>query len=132
MSEDKQAYHEELKQLTESPPGNGFVLLGRTRRAFVTHSETQTLTEGIGNTLTSKMLSFPETRDVLGTTWILTPDLAKIALNLTPRNQYGFYAEWPMTLWRSAENPVYVECEGLEWDTPDRYLREIPVEGYEE
>ena len=114
-------------------PGEAdFTLVGRTRRALDTHLMTQALTEGIGNTLTSKMLSFPETRDVLGTTWILTPDLAKIALELAPRNQYGFYAEWPVTLWRSAENPLYVECEGLEWETPDRYMREIQAEGYEE
>ena len=47
-------------------------------------------------------------------------------------NQYGFYAEWPITLWRSARNPLYLECEGLEWETPDRYIEEIKAQGYEE
>jgi len=108
------------------------VLIGRTRRAFETHPETQTITEGIGNTLASNVLGFQETRDVLGTTWILTPALAKKVTKRKSMNQYGFYAEWPITLWRSARNPLYLECEGLEWETPDRYTEEIKAQGYEE
>jgi len=67
-----------------------------------------------------KLLVLQETRDVLGTTRILTPALAKKVIELKPMNQYGFYAKWPITLWRSARNPLYLECEGLEWETPDR------------
>lgn len=66
-------YPKEFETLGESPLHADFVLIGRTKRAFDTHSETQTLTEGIGNTLASKVLGFPETRDVLGTTWIMKP-----------------------------------------------------------
>jgi hypothetical protein len=58
-------YPEELTQIVESPPDNDYVLIGRTKRAFQTHPKTQTMTEGIGNTLASKMLNFPETRDIL-------------------------------------------------------------------
>jgi len=88
-------YSEELKQLAKSPPENDYVLIGRTKRAFQTHPETQTMTEGIGNKLVSKMLSLAETRDILGTTWILTPELAEMIIKKEPRNQFGFYTEWP-------------------------------------
>jgi hypothetical protein len=124
-------YPEELKQLTESPPGNDYVLIGRTKRAFQTHPETQTMTEGIGNTLASKMLSLPETRDILGTTWILTPELAEMIIKKESKNQFGFYTDWPETLWRSAKRPLYIEVEGLEWETPDRYREEIKTLGLE-
>jgi hypothetical protein len=125
------SYPEELKELVTSPPGNDYVLVGRTKRAFQTHPETQTLTEGIGNAIVSKMLSIPETRDILGTTWILTPKLAEMIIKREPRNRFGFYTEWPMTLWRSARSPLYIEVEGLEWETPDRYREEIKTQSHE-
>jgi hypothetical protein len=124
-------YPDEILKFIQTPIKNDFILFGRTKRAFNTHPETQTLTEGIGNKITSKLLDFPDTRDVLGTTWLLTPALAKQVLEKEPSNQYGFYIEWPITFWRSAKNPRYIEVEGLEWETPDRYRREIQNHGLE-
>jgi hypothetical protein len=57
--------------------------------------------------------------------------LAKKLLKTQTKSIYGFYCEWPITLWRHAENPAYVEVEGLEWETPDRYQEEIKKKGYE-
>jgi hypothetical protein len=122
-------YPKEFDTLIEPLIHADFTLIGRTNRAFETHPETQTITEGIGNTLASKVLGFQEPRDVLSTTWILTPALAKKVIKLKPMNQFGFYVEWPITLWRSARNPMYLKCEGLEWETPDRYVMEIKALG---
>jgi len=36
-----------------------------------------------------------------------------------------------MNLWQSASNPLYIEREGLEWETPDRYQEEIKTQGLE-
>ena len=74
------SYPEELKQIAETTPENDLVLIGRTKRAFETHPETQKLTEGIGNMVSSKILGFNNTHDILGTTWIMTPQLAKMIL----------------------------------------------------
>jgi hypothetical protein len=81
--------------------------------------------------MSSKVLGFNATRDVLGTTWIMTPRLAKMILEQQPVNEFGFYAEWPMKLWRSATDLLYIEQEGLEWETPDRYQEEIKTQGLE-
>ncbi len=97
----------------------------------MTHPETQVMTEKIGNIVASKTLGFAETRDILGTTWILTPEMASLILKRESLNKFGFYTEWPMTLWRSAKKPIYIEREGLEWETPDRYQDEIRSQGYE-
>ena len=40
-------YPKELRKIAETPPENDLVLIGRTKRAFETHPETQKLTEGI-------------------------------------------------------------------------------------
>jgi len=124
------SHPQELEALATTNQENDFVLIGRTRRAFETHPETQTITEGIGNTLALKILGFHETRDVLGTTWILTPALVKKVTKRKSMNQYGFYADWPIQLWRNSTNPTYIEVEGLEWETPDRYQQEIAQAGY--
>lgn len=121
---------QELETLATANYKNDLVLIGRTRRAFETHPETQTMTESIGNTVASQVLGFTKPQDVLGATWILTPALARKILNLKPSNRYGFYTDWPITLWRSAQNPFYIEREGLEWETPDRYTKEIKTQGY--
>jgi len=58
-------YLKGLETLIEPSIHADFTLIGRNKRVFETHPETQTITEGIGNTLASKVLGFQETRDVL-------------------------------------------------------------------
>lgn len=47
--------HLEELQIVNSNLDNDFLLVGRTSRAFKTHPETQTMTEGIANQLASKI-----------------------------------------------------------------------------
>ena len=98
---------------------------------MLTHPETQTLTETTANTLASKVLGFPETRDVLGTTWMLKAQQAEALIRAKRSNQYGFYLDWPIQSWINSTNPGYIEVEGLEWETPDRYQQEITQAGYD-
>jgi len=123
-------YPIELQKIAATNPTNDFTLFGRTPRAFMTQPETQTITEGIGNIVASNCLEFESTLDILGTTWMLTPELAMRIIDRQYTNTFGFYIEWPTILWRSASYPLYVECEGLEWETPDRYREEIKAIGY--
>lgn len=47
------------------------------------------------------------------------------------KNTYGFYCKWSIKARRQAENPCYVEIEGLEWGTHDRYQKEIKEKCYD-
>ena len=125
------SYPDELKALAKSQSDSDFTIVGRTKRAFGTHPETQTITEGLGNLLASRALGFSDTRDVLGVTYMITSRLAKQVLDMEARNRFGFYVEWPIFLWRSSRHPRYIEAEGLEWETPDRYRAEIKEMGLE-
>lgn len=124
-------YPDELVNLIGSYRGYDFVLIGRTDRAFMTHPETQTSTENIANIISSRILGFKETRDIISACWRLTPRLVRELLRLPESNRYGFYCQWPIEAWRKAEKPYYVEVEGLEWETPDRYSKEIKCKGYD-
>lgn len=125
------SYPNELKEIIQSHSENDFLLIGRTPTAFKTHPETQRETEGIANKIASKILRFSQTRDIISVCWRMKPRLAEISLQIHVTNRYGFYVEWPVVAWQKAENPIYVEVEGLEWETPDRYRKEIREIGYD-
>ena len=125
-------YPEELERNVNSYPQHDFLLIGRTPSALCSHPETQITTEAIANSVASRVLGFKETRDVISACWRLTPELTEKLLQLPERNTYGFYCEWPIVAWRQARRPEYIEVEGLEWETPDRYMREVEEKGYEQ
>lgn len=123
-------YPNEMKKIPNLSPDNDFLLIGRTSRALLTHPKTQTMTESIANHVASKLLRFEDTRDIISACWRLTPRIAKRLLQLTTENTYGFYCEWPIIAQKISKNPEYIEVEGLEWETPDRYQKEIEEESY--
>jgi hypothetical protein len=123
-------YPDELTKTVNADVDHDFLLVGRTARAFTTHPKTQIMTEAIANQIASKASGFPRTRDIISACWRLEPRLVGQLLHLPIDNTYGFYCEWPIVAWRQARNPRYLEVEGLEWETPDRYSQEIKDKGY--
>jgi len=124
-------YPEEYRQIRRKALEYEFLMVGRTPRAFQTHPRTQTCTEGIANLVASRILGFKDTRDIIGVGWGLSSSLVQLLLSTPQRNSYGFFCGWPVIAWRNSARKAYVEVEGLEWETPDRYEDEIAVEGYE-
>jgi len=124
-------YPEEYRQTRRKALEYEFLMVGRTLKAFQTHPRTQTCTEGIANLVASRILGFKDTRDIIGVCWGLSSSLVQLLLSTPRRNSYGFYCGWPVIAWRNSAKKAYLEVEGLEWETPDRYEHEIAVEGYE-
>ena len=124
-------YPLELSRIAGILTDYDFLMLGRTQRAFKTHPETQTKTESIANQLGSKILGFKQPRDIMSATWGLSDPVGEFLLKTPYRNKYGFYCEWPIVAWHSAKKHEYIEVEGLEWETPDRYKEAVKERGYE-
>ena len=100
-----------------------YVILGRTPRAYKTHPEVQQLTEQAINGVASALLG--RKVDVsAGSALLHRPMASKLSkLALTP------WAGW----WLVAGNAGsigYIMVEGLEWETPDRYEKEIKAQGF--
>jgi len=125
-------YPEEYRRTRRKALEYEFLMVGRTPRAFQTHPRTQTCTETIANIVASRVLGFKDTRDVIGVGWGLSSSLIKSLLSTPEKNSFGFYCGWPVIAWRNSARKAYVEVEGLEWETRDRYEHEIAIEGYEE
>ena len=123
----------ELSNLKNKINKCDYLHVGRTGRAFATHPETQIKTERIVNELSSKVMGMKETVDVISVCYFLTKDLAAALITQTMITDMGFYGAWPVLLWNwsSEQKKAYIEAEGLEWETPDRFKRQIEKIGHE-
>ena len=123
-------YPDELQKLLSDVEVN-YLHIGRTSRAFDSHPNTQKETEIIVNEFGSSILEFDKTLDIISVCHIMTKKLAKKILSIRNNTDYGFYGTWPIFLWNWAESKKYIEVEGLEWETPDRFKEEIEKISYE-
>lgn len=125
------SYPEELSDVLTGYPDVDFYHIARTKRAFDTHPETQKRTEILANELGSKLLKFPETHDMLSACYGFSKRLLKEIFSVECRTELGFYALWSYWAYCKAEKWEYREVEGQEWETPDRFQKEIKEQGFE-
>ncbi|MHA1274876.1 MAG: hypothetical protein ACTSQP_12155 [Promethearchaeota archaeon] len=123
-------YPDELIETLKKAMEVDLLHIGRSKRAFSTHPNTQQKTERIINSLCSKALNFTESRDIISVCYSFTPHLADRLLDYNYKTEMGFYCLWPIILWINANNKLYIEVEGQEWETPDRFEDEIKKLGY--
>ena len=125
------SYPEELKDvLRKGTDDVEYLHIGRSDRAFDTHPSTQKKTEQLINKICSKVLGFSKIKDFISVCYIFTGNLGEKVLKLNNSTNSGFYGLWPIILWINASEKRYVEVEGLEWETPDRFPDEINKIGY--
>lgn len=105
--------------------------IGRNQRAFETHPITQQNTERIVNQLGSRILGLSTTRDLISVSYSFTKSLAEELYPHPYTTKLGFYASWPVILWSYAKKIEYLEVDGQEWESPDRFQKEIKDLGYE-
>ena len=124
-------YPEELTNLLQKNINVEYLHIGRTTRDFNTHPKTQTETERIMNEFGSKILGLENTMDIISVCYIFTKDLGEKILKINNFTKTGFYGSWPIYFWNFAHSKSYIEVEGHEWETPDRFKVEIDEIGLE-
>jgi hypothetical protein len=121
-------YPHELCQTVAAIPAYGLLVLGRTPRAFETHPPYQTLTERLANYAFG--LAFGQEMDITAGSRALSRRGASFLLDHSQERGVGVDAEWPLLLQRVPGMKVgYRVCEGLEFETPDRFGLEIETAG---
>lgn len=118
-------FPEELSHVMSHLNEKDLTLFGRSKRAFNSHASTQKETEIIINEIGSKILGLSNTYDIISVCWGFTPELGKKLLTVKNTTRTGFYGTWPLLLWKWASSKEYIETDGLEWETPDRYVKDI-------
>lgn len=125
------SYPDEFQNIFKINSDIDYLHIGRTSRAFETHPSTQKETEKIINELGSKTLGFKETRDIISVCYFFTKELGEKFLEFKNFTTTGFYCAWPIIFWKYASKKRYIEVEGLEWETPDKFQVEISEIGYD-
>ena len=124
-------FPDELEEIITENCKSDFTIVGRTKRAFETHPTAMRETESIVNNLGSQLVNTNQNFDIISACWIFTKELASSLLKLKLESYTGFYCIWPLYLWKIAPTKAYIEVNGLEYETPDRFVQEIEANGYE-
>ena len=97
------------------------LVIGRTPRAHATHHRPLWATETVANRIMALDLGVRGRLDVLVPSFVVARPVAQALLAASRTNDEGLYGEWAALLAGLAPTLAYVECRGLDWETPDRF-----------
>lgn len=121
-------FPQELREIVAAIPEYDFTVLGRTPRAFETHPRIQRETERIINHVFA--LASGHEWDIGAAARGMSRAVAHSIVHNCPEETVGTDAAWPLHVQQVGRfGMVHVETEGLEFETPDRYVDEIQRAG---
>ena len=121
-------YPRELQEVITAITGCDLLVLGRTDRAWATHPPYQAETEPLFNKIFALTTGLPW--DVGAGSRGFSKRGAEKLLELSEEPTIGIDAEWPLLLLGQEGYAVgYRACEGLEFETADRFAAEIEAAG---
>lgn len=123
-------FPDELKQVVRDlSETQGLVIFVRSERAFQTHPNVQQKTEEIINDMASFIAG--QTVDIMSGAFGFDRELAQHILKIDHEHGYAIYAEFLKVALRDNFPVSSITVEGLEWETPDQFQKEIAELGYD-
>jgi hypothetical protein len=101
------------------------LLLGRTPKAHQSHHLPLYATETLVNRLFALRLGLDGRLDLLVPSFVLARDAAQLLMARSRAHEAAFYGEWAAILLGMTAEVAYLECRGLDWETPDRHRRAV-------
>ena len=115
----------ELRAVLRLAPRHAVLLLGRTAKAHRSHHLPLYATEVLVNRLIANRLGLRRPLDVLVPSVVLDRGLATRLLERSRARDTAVYGEWAALVMGLAPEVAYLECRGLDWETPDRHRRAV-------
>lgn len=110
----------EWRQVAERSQHSECLIVGRTPAAYATHPQALIKTEAISNYIVSHWLG--RIMDVSAGVKSFSLEAAHFLAQYTsPGKAFGTDAEWPILLQRAGFQVDYLEVDGLEWESADRF-----------
>src|SRR5207247_1076201 len=81
------------------------------------------------NRLMTVRLALARPLDLLVPSFVLDHDAAVRLLARSRARDAAVYGEWAALVLGLAPEVAYLECRGLDWETPDRHRRAVPRRG---
>jgi hypothetical protein len=111
---------EEWRSTLERMQGRDCLVVGRTPAAYATHPRSLIQTEAVSNRVISHLLG--QEMDVsAGSKGFSRAAAETILANSTPGRALGTDDEWPVLAQRGGYCIDYLEVDGLDWESADRY-----------
>lgn len=82
------------------------------------------------NRIRSYLLHTDQYGDFLSGSFIALKDVVRTIVELSKEPDFGFYGEWPVIVFSKGYRIGFVGVRGSDWETPDRFGKEIEAEGY--
>lgn len=120
-------YLDELQQVVTQIPAHDFTVFGRTPRAFDSHPRIQRDTERIINHVFGVVSG--EAWDITAAARGISRRAAESLRDGCHERSFGVDAAWPLFIQQSELTMAYVETEGLEFETVDRFMDEADALG---
>jgi hypothetical protein len=121
-------YPQELKTVVADIPNYDLLVLGRTKRAWATHPAYQSDTEPLFNHVFALVTGLDW--DVGAGSRGLSRRAAEMISRTSQESTVGIDAEWPLlALGQDGFRVGHRRCEGLEFETADRFALEIEASG---
>jgi hypothetical protein len=115
----------ELRRVLRSARDLQTLLVGRTARAHLSHHRPLHATEAVVNRLLAARLGLPGRVDFLVPSFVVDREGAARLLARSRTRDGAIYGEWAALLAGLSERFGYIECRGLDWETPDRHRRSV-------
>jgi hypothetical protein len=101
------------------------LVVGRTAKAHRSHHVPLWSTEVLVNRLVADRLGLARAVDVLVPSFVVDRTAAERLLVRSRARDTAMYGEWAALVLALADGVGYVECRGLDWETPDRHRRAV-------
>ena len=115
----------ELRAALRAAARHRVLVLGRTRKAHRSHHLPLYATEVLANQLIAGRLGLAHPLDVLVPSFVVDRDAALRLLARSRARDTTLYGEWAALLFTLTPEVAYLECRGLDWETPDRHRRAV-------
>lgn len=123
----------ELEAVLRRSAKHPVLLVGRTRKAHASHQEALVATETDTNHYLARVLGLSGRVDFMVPSFLLEKEAARHFLAGSRTRGMGIYGEMALLLFSLGHDVAYVECDGLDWETPDRderLVRRIGLPAY--
>jgi hypothetical protein len=101
------------------------LLLGRTPAAHRSHHRPLYATEEVANRLFADRAGLAGRVDLLVPSFVVDAEEVRRLLARSRARDVAVYGEWAALLLGLVPEVGYLECRGLEWETPDRHRRAV-------
>jgi hypothetical protein len=115
----------ELRAVLRLSRRHPVLVVGRTEQAHASHHRPLWATELLANRLMADDLGVRGRLDLLVPSFVLEASAARELVRRSRARDDDLYGEWAAIVPALAADAAYLECRGLDWETPDRHRRTV-------